>query len=176
MRAHDAGQHDDDRAIGGGGVATRRRRRQRRREVGRGGQGAEQIERQGLFRDEPVAQCRSRVDVAEIMKVRDIGATIEQHAGIGLGRDAREHRRGVDDQVVVFVVEQQEVSQHHAQTPEHVAALDVAGDHRHGGAGAHRRIAQQPRHRRVGQHRLDAGHQVRVGTILRNLDHHALER
>ena len=176
VRTHDAGQHNDDRAIGGGGVATRRRCCQRRCKISRGRQGAEQIERQRLFGDEPVAQGRAGVDVGEIVEVRDIGTPIEQHPRIGFGCDARKHRGGVDDQIVVFVVEQQEVGQHHAQTPEHVAALNVAGDDRHGGTGAHRRIAQQPRHRRVGQHCFDAGNEVRIGTVLRNLDHDALER
>ena len=175
VRAHHAGQHDDDRPLRVADVATARRVRQRRRVLGRARQCAEGVEHGRVVADEPVAQRSARVDVGEVAEVRDIGAAVEQHARAGPRRDACEHRRRVDDEVVVLLVEQQEVGEQDTEPLQQVAALDVAGDHRHRDAGLYRRIAQQPRHRRVGQHCLDAGHEVRVGAVLRDLDHDALE-
>jgi hypothetical protein len=45
---------------------------------------------------------------------------------------------GVDHQIVVDVVEENEVGEEHTELLEKVAPLDVAGDHGHLDVGAHR--------------------------------------
>ena len=175
VRTHHAGQHHHHRAVGAAGVAAGRGRECRHIVAWRG-QGAKGLQPQRVGHRQPVAQRGARVDVGEVAEVRDVGAAVEQHARVGLRRHAGQHRRGVDHQVVVIVVEQQKVGQQHAQPFEQVAAFDVAGDDGHADAAAHRRVAQQSRHRRVGQHGLDARHQVRVGAVARDLEHDALER
>ncbi len=148
VRAHHAGQHHHHRPIGRLDVAAGARGLgQRGGVLARRRQGAEHVQRARLGLDQPVAQRGARVAVGEVAEVRDIGAAVEQHARGRLRRDAGEHRGGVHYEVVVVVVEEQEVGEQHAQALEQVAALDVAGDHRHRHAVAHRRVAQQPRHR-----------------------------
>ena len=108
--------------------------------------------------------------------MRHVGAAVEQHARVGLGGNAGQHGGRIHHQVVSLIVEQQKVSQQHSQPLEQVTSLDVTCDHRHLDAALHRRIAQQPCHRRVGQHGFDAGDQMGIGAVLGDLDHHALER
>ena len=184
MRSHDAGQHHHHRQVGQGFAAAPRTGAAPAvdRRCLQGVQ-VDELPRQRLEyrqprrrpRHQPVAQRAAGIGVGEIAEVRDLGAAIEQRHRAGLRRDAGEHRRGIDHQVVVDVVEKQEIGEQYAQALEQVAALDIAGQHRHADRAAHRCGAQQPRHRGVGQHRLDAGHQVGVGAVLRDLDHDPLE-
>jgi hypothetical protein len=182
VRAHQARQDDDDRQVGRrrgtpGGRATRGRRVDQSVAIREGaGQGLESRQPQDVADDQPVAQRGARVDIGEVAEMRDVGTAIEQCARARLRRNAGEHRRRVDDEVVIDAVEEQEIRQQDAEALEQVAAFDVAGDHRHLESGTHRRVAQQPHHRRVGQHRFDSRHQMGIGALARDLENHPFER
>jgi len=148
VRPHDAGQDDDHRQIGDRRFATTPQPGAGHGCVGeRPRQRLESRQRADIAAHQPVPQGCPRVDVAEIGEVRYRGATVEQGPRPRLWRDAGVHRIGIDDQIVVEVVEQQEVGQQHPQALQHAAALDVTGDHRHLDARTYRRLAQQARHR-----------------------------
>ena len=174
MRTHDTRKNDHDRTIERLRIATRGAL-QRHEILGALRQWPKDCEFLRFILDQPVAQCRTRVVVRKVAKVRDIGTAIEKHPRSGLRRDASEHRRRVDHEVVVDVVEKYEVGEQHAQLSEQVSTLDVAGDHRHLNVRTHRGLAQQPCHGRIGEHGLDAGDQVRIGAVLRDLDDDPLE-
>ncbi|EXI84614.1 MAG: hypothetical protein AW11_03792 [Candidatus Accumulibacter regalis] len=176
VRTHHPGQHDDHRQVGTAHLRRARHGAHARFAVHeRTRQGLESSQRQDLVGDQPVAQRKAGIDVREVAEMRDFGAAVEQRTGPRLRRDAGEHRVAIDDQVVVDVVEKKIVGEQDAETLEQIAAFDVAGNHRHLDARAHRCVAQQAGHRRVRQHRFDAGHQMRIGALVRDFQNHALE-
>ncbi len=85
------------------------------------------------------------------------------------------HRVGIDHQVVAGAVEQRPIDEHHADPLQHAAALDVAGDHPHPDLRRDARTAEQHAHRRLGQHRLDARHHLRLQALVGDLEHDAGE-
>ena len=126
--------------------------------------------------EQPAAQRAARRLVDEVAEMVDFGAFVEQHRRGLRSRDAGAHRVGVDDEVVVAAVEEGEVGEQHAQALEPAAAFDVAADDRELHPVLHRRAGEKTRHRRLGQHRFDAGNEVRLGAIARDFEHDALER
>ena len=136
--------------------------------LSRPGQRANRPEAGGLVLRQAVADRFGRARVAEIGKVRDFAALVEQETGCGLvarrfAWRAAVHRACLHHQVVVGPVEG--VGQQGLDPGHDRVALDVAGHHAQL-AGQGLVDAVQPLHQRaVGRHGFQAGQQRRVGAL-----------
>ncbi|KFB66390.1 MAG: hypothetical protein CAPSK01_004279 [Candidatus Accumulibacter vicinus] len=96
----------------------------------------------------------------------DLRAAVEQEArALFRSADAAVHRAGVDHEVMVGAVEPV-TGKELDLTPQRIALVEIAGNHRQVGVGDQLRMLQQTRQRRAGQHRLEARQGARIGPLL----------
>ena len=105
-------------------------------------------------------------EVAEVVDQRP--ARLAEAGPLRQALNAAGHGAGVDDQVVVGVIEP--VQRQQLQPRPTLVGLQVAGDGGEVGGGAQRGPAQQLRQRGLRHHRLQPGQGARVGALLHHLE------
>ena len=142
--------------------------------VDQAGDGIEAGDSGGVRFGEPAPQGAAGGGIGEVVEVADPGALLEELMGVAGSGNARPHRIGVYDEVVVHPFEEDEVGEQHPQALEQVPAFDIAGDHGELKPLSGRCPGQEAPQRRFRQHRLDAGNQAWIGAVPGDLQHHPL--
>ncbi|MND87271.1 hypothetical protein D3C80_792660 [compost metagenome] len=134
---------------------------------------------------QPVAQTAGQRTIAvpdgiaKIVKVIDL-RPFDRHGVrfLGVIEQTAVHGVGVDYQVITGAVEQCPVDEHVTDSLQNTAGrfVGIASNDGHLQVRLRPGPCQQHAHRRLGQHRLNARHHLRLHTLVGDFQHHALEQ